>query len=91
MRGAGVCVRGSLCAGRVRVRPCVTVRGVCGCLWRGGEMPMAAVHACAHRWAWACRRVDACAATGAWTRVPRCVCRCLHLCARAVSAVCTRL
>lgn len=60
----GVCVRGSLCAGRGRVRPCVTVRGVCGCLWRGGEMPMAAVHACAHRWAWACRRVDACAATG---------------------------
>lgn len=60
----GACVRGSLCAGRGRVRPCVTVRGVCGCLWRGGEMPMAAVHACAHRWAWACRRVDACAATG---------------------------
>lgn len=60
----GECVRGSLCVGRGRVRPCVTVRGVCGCLWRGGEMPMAAVHACTHRWAWACRRVDACAATG---------------------------
>lgn len=57
----GVCVRGSLCAGRGRVRPCVTVRGVCGCLWRGGEMPMAAVTRV---------HTGGRGRAGAWTRVP---------------------